>query len=728
MKILISLSAIRNTKELRASIAGWNKNRYNDIFVQYEHSRNKYRIYIPIGKVAATKKIIVPETIGDILESKGYVVEDYIAGIAAKKDNPKGKIKIGKLISDNPTIKHNYDNDKQRAGCKGVNHWVVISRHPYDILGMSFDRGWTSCMNMYDGCERDKLMMDIKYGTLVAYLIDGKNDRNINKPSARVLIKPFYDNKGNTKLMLGASNTVYGTAPRSFYDTVAKFCQQINKGKPSGKYVLDSHLYSDDSSRFHYSFLPSEFDNITKTATLKRVCEICSDDNLDPALIKIARQCKYWNNAALRAAVAKNESTPIKILLECSQDIDTKVVYEAACNNNATEQVLLEAIKFDNSIITERIAERANITELVFTRCFDTGLENVQIAVVSNPKVPEKVLLQAAKCPNIDLRVRAMSSIAATDAVLESSIVDDYELVRLTACSNPNMSAKLLTKFANSGSVSILEKVAKHPNSTPKILSSLPLNNTTMLALAGNTNTPAKILTAIAQSKQLIIKVALAKNTSTPAKLLKSLIEGNSASVQEAVIDNPSTPKKVICDAFGNLISEMKQHVLLKSDDTNVLKKALDDKGPYIQASAVLSKFITPELLDYASHLDNDEVKLIVAKNLQTPHDTLLRLAQDPYYSVAIGVLINPNSDSSILQVLAKHPNSNVRDATVGNKKADEPVLLIGINDTLTHVRKSAVYNYNVTKAVLDIAAKDTDSEIKDAAMQMRNYKKLQKH
>lgn len=67
---------------------------------------------------------------------------------------------------------------------------IVISRHPYDIGGMSTDKEWDSCMNLVDGSNREYVLNDIENGTIISYLVD-KNDPNINKPISRILIKPF---------------------------------------------------------------------------------------------------------------------------------------------------------------------------------------------------------------------------------------------------------------------------------------------------------------------------------------------------------------------------------------------------------------------------------------------------------------------------------------------------------------------------------------------------------
>ena len=152
MKIQISLSSIE-LSVAKPMIKGWDKNRYEDLFTRFTHSKNKYRIYLPLGDAHKHKRIVIPDAIQESLLEHGYIVDDYYAGIAVKKDNLKKKIKIGKLLQTQESKKL-YDNDPQRASVKHTKLWVVISRHPYDLLGMSFNRGWTSCMNIEDGINK----------------------------------------------------------------------------------------------------------------------------------------------------------------------------------------------------------------------------------------------------------------------------------------------------------------------------------------------------------------------------------------------------------------------------------------------------------------------------------------------------------------------------------------------------------------------------------------------
>jgi hypothetical protein len=88
---------------------------------------------------------------------------------------------------------------------------VVVSRAKYDVVGMSTDRGWSSCMSLNASNGRTYVHCDVTEGTLIAYEIDA-DDKNIQRPSARVTIKPFINTKDSNDIAYVTSGSVYGTS------------------------------------------------------------------------------------------------------------------------------------------------------------------------------------------------------------------------------------------------------------------------------------------------------------------------------------------------------------------------------------------------------------------------------------------------------------------------------------------------------------------------------------
>jgi hypothetical protein len=236
MKLQQLLEALKPS-QYRNLVKGWDKSKYTDLF------GGKYRIYIPLGEKA--KDVKPNSEVESFVMSQGYEIEDYLTGIASK-DNGKRKVRIGKLLSKEPELKKLFDNDSSRNSSQSE-YVVVISRHPYDIAGMTSGRTWEeeSCMNLKNGKKREYVPLDIKEGTLVAYLIKN-TDKNIESPSARVLIKPFVDIGGSKEVAFGVEETVYGKPSPEFQQTVVDWADSINKKKKlNGIFQLNDKLYND---------------------------------------------------------------------------------------------------------------------------------------------------------------------------------------------------------------------------------------------------------------------------------------------------------------------------------------------------------------------------------------------------------------------------------------------------------------------------------------------------
>ncbi len=243
----------------RKYVKNWDKDRYKDIFLKYPHDRNAYRIYLNIDSSTG----LPPDNdVLTFIKNKGYDVHDYSLGLAKKGNRV---IKIGKIIDDQ-NIKKKYDNDPARTATR-KELMVVISRHPYDITGMSTDRGWNSCMNLdvaknpHQIGTTEFIPVDIKEGTLVAYLINAQHQNitgqqynsskaiksdSLANPIARVLIKPYINMQDPKKVLLGVEDKIYGSAPIEFKNTVLNWVNKINGNNSLyGTFKFNEKLYDD---------------------------------------------------------------------------------------------------------------------------------------------------------------------------------------------------------------------------------------------------------------------------------------------------------------------------------------------------------------------------------------------------------------------------------------------------------------------------------------------------
>jgi hypothetical protein len=228
-------------KEYTKISGGKYKTLYDELF------KGKNRIYFDIKKKPTISKSVVYPLVKKELENNGYSIseEDYIEGKITDPNNEKARLKIGRVLNKlkvGKDIINSFSQDPVRTSVNNL--LIVISRHPYDLAGMSTDRDWDSCMEINTGSNRHYVEIDIEEGTIIAYLIS-KNDRNINRPYSRILIKPYSNSKNEIKL--GVSTKAYGVEKELIRQETKKIIKKFN-GIIDNVYERNSKLYPDGDS------------------------------------------------------------------------------------------------------------------------------------------------------------------------------------------------------------------------------------------------------------------------------------------------------------------------------------------------------------------------------------------------------------------------------------------------------------------------------------------------
>ena len=185
-------------------------------------------------------------------------------------------IRVGKVLADlNRKFQNQIDImemmkklSQKESSSKNNKYVIVISRHPYDIAGMSTGRGWRSCMNLVNGQYNQYVVYSIKGNVLIAYLckeedttdivdskgIHHKNDKiNIQHPLGRVLIKPYFKKNDDGSVDESSSILRCSTAYGTFYPEAIKNLQywldynwNQYMDKNNSSYVFDDeHFYQE---------------------------------------------------------------------------------------------------------------------------------------------------------------------------------------------------------------------------------------------------------------------------------------------------------------------------------------------------------------------------------------------------------------------------------------------------------------------------------------------------
>jgi len=104
---------------------------------------------------------------------------------------------------------------------------VVLSRHPYDVAGMSTAKRWQSCKDTVSGCNRHFLDDEVGH-LLIAYVVNPKRKGKdlLNDPYARLLVLPV---KGDDGYGLYVSVDIYkfGGEFKDFHSIVENYVEQF---------------------------------------------------------------------------------------------------------------------------------------------------------------------------------------------------------------------------------------------------------------------------------------------------------------------------------------------------------------------------------------------------------------------------------------------------------------------------------------------------------------------
>jgi hypothetical protein len=250
----VAAVSLRSTLKYRRN---WNKNGPTVKLLRKLMPRGSkgYRVYMPIGVSQNMRNVIVPLPVRLAVKQAGFRITDYLAKKCVKISDKeqKNEFNIGKVIAKDPVAKAAFDNDPQLQNSSTAEFQLVVSCHPYDIIGMSTGRSWDneSCMRLRDyrpdsndGSNNHYLEVDIAEGTLVAYAIRA-SDTNIEKPLGRCLLKPFVSETGGDDILYRRETKIYGNPVPGMPETLNRFLRKLNADIPAGQYKLHKGLYND---------------------------------------------------------------------------------------------------------------------------------------------------------------------------------------------------------------------------------------------------------------------------------------------------------------------------------------------------------------------------------------------------------------------------------------------------------------------------------------------------
>lgn len=307
--------------QYRKYVKYFDREKYLDIFKSigddFQHDRNYFRVYIPLIKDTSNYISTTHKKIYDFLSENNCELIDYVKG-KAKFNSSKNETSIGKILKKlkNQELFDLFNSDEKRKSLMVDDDLlVVISRHPYDIVGSDTDRNWTNCMTIgsdksnkltslmkefdelsnkdksdannkklkeleekimshkKDGENIKYLIHEVKEGSLISYLIKS-SDKNINNPLGVLNIKPFESKSGETILV--TSSNMYGLKRNDFKKTVDSILENyFNKDVKSTIFKINPKVYKDEDK--YFILKSGNIDEICNFLKIKKY--IINDDN-----------------------------------------------------------------------------------------------------------------------------------------------------------------------------------------------------------------------------------------------------------------------------------------------------------------------------------------------------------------------------------------------------------------------------------------------------------------
>lgn len=259
------------------------------------------------------------------------------------------------------------------------------------------------------------------------------------------------------------------------------------------------------------------------------------------------------NNFRVRAFVASNKNTPVRLLKKLSKDPFGCVRDEVASNKKTPINILKEMATSDLSYEVRRSAK------ISLAESFNTPIEmleelsencdfGIRLAVSKNVKTPNRILIKLSQDYDDWVREGVAENVIAPTKLLESLSRDLNENIRLAVAKNPMTSKYILEELTRDPFSLVRAEVAR--NSFISLQTILKLandpSNLVREGVAKNIKTPDYILEKMAEDSDEIVRAGVAQNPFTPANILELLSQDEDLQVIIEVAKNPFTPKDTL--------------------------------------------------------------------------------------------------------------------------------------------------------------------------------------
>lgn len=440
----------------------------------------------------------------------------------------------------------------------------------------------------------------------------------------------------------------------------------------------------------------------------------------NPAILK-----RLSADESIKSSVADNPNTPIDLLSELAADNNSYIRQVVASNPNASLDILSKLAEDDSWDVRKAVAENPSSSQdILLLLSYDSHFE-IQHASNHNPNIH----------PSVKETLRLAQASDTSKEKLSQLALCSIEDVRIAVASNPNTPSETLEQLANSEYSRIVESVLRNPNTPNSILEAFVKKEffkklyveDIRRSIAHNPAAPFNIFSVLSQDKSYYrVRWDVASNPHTPPELLIVLSKDRHKDVKGAVASNPNTPESIITKLSKSVDEDIRMKVAenininpailekLAEDESWDVRKAVAENPntPFHLLIKLVSKF------DYAvlrnpSCPEEIITNLSLAKSANTSSDILARLTDSTVPSIKKAVASNPNISFDTQNKLAIDEDVDIRCLVAENIKASPLILEKLAEDENRRVREAVAGNLNTPAAVLDKMSEDKDFNIR---------------
>lgn len=410
--------------------------------------------------------------------------------------------------------------------------------------------------------------------------------------------------------------------------------------------------------------LPSEILEKLAQDSDDRVREAVAENN--SSTIKLLEKLAQDKVDIVRVAVAQNYKSTSAILEQLANDSNVHI-RELVANNPNTSFYSLESFTRDKRKVVRRAVASRDLPEYILNILAKDILPEIKNVIACKENLPALTLDILSSDTDSYIRFLVAGNKSCTPTIVNRLSADDSVGVKSALAKNPTISNDVFIKLSLELSENIDWRyrlsVANNTRTASEILVKLSfdVNDHVLIAVAMHLNTPIATLNKLAQNKSAAVRSAIVNNQLTQIETLEAL-----QSDSEPVYIRNKILNEELTQLLSSLLAPETNDIIFFVDEVHSL--SLEDKSILIQqlfdfekrdsigllSNYIISKELMNALLTIVINRNNPCEQIDLAENPLTPPEILEKLGLESSWSSVQGCLArNVSTPKNILIGLA---------------------------------------------------------------------------